>query len=84
MKLNTVVRSIAGRDRGEWFAVVGESQGFVLIANGKSRPLIHPKRKKAKHLEITCYQLCDKSLETDRKLRTALKEFSADSYKGGK
>ena len=84
MELYTVVRSTAGRDRGEWFAVVGEQQGFVLIANGKSRPLIRPKRKKAKHREMTAQKLCDKSLITDRKLRTALKEFDADSYKGGK
>ncbi len=84
MELYSVVKSIAGRDRGEYFAVVGEMPGFVLIANGKSRPLIRPKRKKTKHIEMTSYKLCNKSLTTDRKLRTALKQFSADSYKGGK
>ena len=83
MKPYTVAKSIAGRDSGEWFAVISEADGLCLIVNGKSRPLAHPKRKKAKHLQFTSTVLCSESLTTDRKLRAALKAISADSNEGG-
>lgn len=47
-------RSLAGRDRGGYFIVVGTtSDGFVLIADGATRPLSRPKKKKRKHLHMT-------------------------------
>ena len=47
-------RSLAGRDRGGYFIVVGtEPDGRILIADGKTRPLGRPKKKKAKHLHMT-------------------------------
>ncbi len=46
-----VVVSLAGRDRGKLFYVVGADGMYVTIADGKGRKLEHPKRKKRKHVQ---------------------------------
>ena len=51
IKISDVVVSKAGHDQDEWFYVIGEDQDFLLLANGKDRPLDKPKRKKRKHVE---------------------------------
>ena len=51
INISDVVVSRAGRDEGEWFYVIGEDHEFLLLANGKDRPLDKPKRKKRKHVE---------------------------------
>ena len=51
INISDVVVSKAGHDQDEWFYVIGEDQGFLLLANGKDRPLDKPKRKKRKHVE---------------------------------
>ncbi|MDD7771633.1 MAG: KOW domain-containing RNA-binding protein [Firmicutes bacterium] len=45
-----IILSIAGRDKGKLFYVIGTEGAYVLIANGKERKLEHPKRKKLKHV----------------------------------
>ena len=45
-----IVISTAGRDRGGWFFVVSTENGYALIADGKSRKIEVPKRKKLKHV----------------------------------
>ena len=45
-----MVESIAGRDQGKLFYVIGTEGAYILIADGKGRPLEHPKRKKLKHV----------------------------------
>ena len=45
-----IVISMAGRDQGKLFYVIGTDGVYVLIANGKDRKLEHPKRKKLKHV----------------------------------
>ena len=49
--VSDVVVSTAGRDRGNWFYVIAEDREFLLLANGKDRPLDKPKRKKRKHVQ---------------------------------
>ncbi|MDR2524625.1 MAG: KOW domain-containing RNA-binding protein [Oscillospiraceae bacterium] len=46
-----LVRSVAGRDAGCWFCVVGEAAGLPLLCDGRERPLQRPKRKNRKHIE---------------------------------
>ncbi|MCR5297446.1 MAG: KOW domain-containing RNA-binding protein [Clostridiales bacterium] len=46
-----VVQSIQGRDRGGYFLVLADNgDGSVLIADGRTRKLANPKKKKTKHL----------------------------------
>ena len=68
----TVVVSKAGRDKGYFMVVVDESEGYVIVADGKERPLDRPKRKNPKHLQKTNRRLSLEQL-TDKKLRTALR-----------
>ena len=46
-----MIVSLAGRDKGQLFFVVGTDGDFVLIADGKGRKLETPKRKKRKHIQ---------------------------------
>ena len=47
-----VVRSCAGRDKGQLFFVVEFDETYVYLADGKGRRLEKPKRKKRKHIEL--------------------------------
>ena len=47
-----VVRSCAGRDKGQLFFVVEFDETYVYLADGKGRRLETPKRKKRKHIEL--------------------------------
>ena len=49
--ISDLVISKAGRDMGKLFYVVGIENEFLLLANGKDRPLDRPKRKKRKHVQ---------------------------------
>ncbi|MCL1854946.1 MAG: KOW domain-containing RNA-binding protein [Clostridia bacterium] len=46
-----------GHDKGRWFVVVGVlDEGYVLIADGRTRLLEKPKKKQCKHLKWMPYQ----------------------------
>ena len=47
-----IVISLAGRDAGKLFYVVSTEGEYVLLADGKSRRLEAPKRKKLKHIRF--------------------------------
>ena len=49
--VSDVVVSRAGRDQGEWFYVIDADDTYLLLVNGKDRPLDKPKRKKRKHAQ---------------------------------
>lgn len=44
-----IVQSTAGRDRGDIFFVLACEGDFLLLADGKNRPVERPKRKRRKH-----------------------------------
>ena len=79
IKPGLVVISRMGRDKNRVYVVLCEVDAdFVMVADGRSRLLAHPKRKRRKHLMATGQEfpaLIDKSLTgklTDHDLRTAL------------
>ena len=45
-----VVRSLAGRDAGKLFYVIGVDDTYLTLANGKDRTLEKPKRKSLRHV----------------------------------
>lgn len=47
----SLVVSKAGRDQGQLFYVIDADEQYVYLADGKSRRLEKPKRKKRKHIE---------------------------------
>ena len=74
-----VVLSTQGRDEGRYFVVLEViDENFVLMADGLSRKVDHPKKKKVKHLrpkpilvEVDGAKLPNKHLQ-DSDLRNAL------------
>lgn len=80
----SIVLAKAGRDRDGLFFVVGEADGFLLLADGKGRKLEAPKRKNARHLcPVDCEGFDHKVIQklkegtpvTNRELRQALAAF---------
>ena len=47
-----IVISLAGRDRGKLFYVLSTEKDYALLADGKTRRLESPKRKKLKHIRF--------------------------------
>ena len=47
---SNIVRSDAGRDKGKLFIVLAVQGEYLLLADGKSRKVESPKRKKRKHV----------------------------------
>jgi ribosomal protein L14E/L6E/L27E len=47
-----IIVSLAGRDKGKYFFVLNVDGGYALLADGKTRRLENPKRKKLKHLRL--------------------------------
>ena len=47
---SNIVRSDAGRDKGKLFIVMAVQGEYLLLADGKSRKVESPKRKKRKHV----------------------------------
>ena len=47
---SSIVRSDAGRDKGKLFIVLAVQGEYLLLADGKSRKVESPKRKKRKHV----------------------------------
>ena len=48
---SSLIVSKAGRDKGQLFFVIDADEQYVYLADGKSRRLEKPKRKKRKHVE---------------------------------
>ena len=46
-----IVRSDAGRDQGKLFIVLAVEGEYLLLADGKSRKVESPKRKKRRHVQ---------------------------------
>ncbi|MDU7338209.1 MULTISPECIES: KOW domain-containing RNA-binding protein [Clostridium] len=72
-----VVRSLRGRDKGEFLVVLEVCGKEVILCDGKRRPLEKPKRKNLIHLAATNTLLS--SMNTNREIRCALRRFSQDS-----
>lgn len=83
MERGTVVRSLAGRDAGRWLAVLGSDGGWLVLADGKDRPVGRPKRKNRRHVAPTGRRLEETALQSNRALRAALRSFCEHCDEGG-
>ena len=48
---SSLIVSKAGRDKGQLFFVIDADEQYVYLADGKSRKLEKPKRKKRRHVQ---------------------------------
>lgn len=69
-----IVISCAGRDKGRLLAVVGESEGYLLLADGKERRLEKPKLKNPKHISYIGQCLDEKVFINNKSLCRALRQ----------
>lgn len=85
LETGRVVRSDAGHDKDRFYVVVSASGTRASIADGKLRKLEKPKAKNLLHLRPTKTVLSPENMQTDKKLREALRPFnSAAGKEGGK
>lgn len=47
-----IIISLSGRDQQQLFYVMDIVDGYAILANGKTRKLENPKRKKLKHIRF--------------------------------
>ena len=78
-----VVRSKAGRDKGDLFIVLRTEDNYAYIANGNLRKVERPKKKKLMHLQLSSHvsSLIKDKLEAAKEVenfevRKALAEYS--------
>ena len=71
----SIVRALAGRDKGGYFVVLALEGDFAYIADGRRRRVQSPKRKKLRHLAVTNF-VYEGSQRTDPQIRKALSTFN--------
>ena len=72
-----LVYSKAGRDKGKLFLVLNTENDFVYLADGDTRRVTKPKKKKLKHVNKTNRILeLDFDNVSDSCVRRALSEYS--------
>ena len=78
MEKGTVVKSLAGRDKGRLLAVMQSENGSVLVCDGKERPIDRPKSKNIRHVESVGYSLDESETATNRALKKAIARLNAE------
>lgn len=81
IEVGRVVRSIAGHDSNDIFAVVGFDADYIFISDGKERRVEKPKRKNPKHIELTSYMLSPEEMAANGRLKKALGRIRAGADK---
>ncbi len=85
VSVGQIVFAKAGRDKGDAFIVTKVIEPYVFIANGKSRTLLKPKKKKMIHIQITHFideeiknKIITDSYLLDSDIRKSLKKYYTD------
>ena len=84
---SNIVRSDAGRDKGKLFYVLDTQGEYLLLADGKSRKVESPKRKKRRHVMFVAAEenrlsgkIKGEEKITNSELRKALAAFREEDY----
>ena len=84
---SNIVRSNAGRDRGKLFCVMRVEGEYLLLADGKSRKVESPKRKKRRHVLFVAdddtrlsAKIRGEEKITNSELRRALAEYREELH----
>ena len=90
VQLAQLVRSLAGRDKGELYLVVAMDGAWVWVADGRGRGIGKPKKKNRRHLQLSykvAADLKDKAAAgslTDEEIRGAISKMAGENAKEGK
>ncbi len=71
-RIGQQVRSIAGRDNGKAFIVVKTEPNYVYVADGMTRKLDAPKKKKLKHIQG--------SYNVSEEIAASIEDGTAENY----
>lgn len=77
--VGSIVYSRRGRDAGKLFITLESDKGYVLIADGMTRKVQKPKRKKVIHIELTTAPVIDITEMTNKKVAAAVKRYMKES-----
>lgn len=84
---SNIVRSGAGRDKGKLFCVMNVEGEYLLLADGKSRKVESPKRKKRRHVLFVAdddtrlsAKIRGEEKVTNSELRRALAEYREEVH----
>ena len=81
---SNIVRSVAGRDQGKLFIVLAVEGEYLLLADGKSRKVESPKRKKRRHVLFVAAddsRLSDK-IKSEEKITNSELRRTLAAYRG--
>ena len=81
---SNIVRSDAGRDKGKLFVVRAVEGEYLLLADGKSRKVESPKRKKRRHVLFVAAdenRLSDK-MKSEEKITNSELRRTLAAYRG--
>ncbi|MBQ7989806.1 MAG: KOW domain-containing RNA-binding protein [Oscillospiraceae bacterium] len=75
IRIGSIVRALAGREKDRFMMVTDIRDGFVFLADGDERRLAAPKKKNIRHIALTKTVIDVTDELTDRRLRTLLSEY---------
>lgn len=83
-KTGLIVRSMAGRDKGDLFIILRTEGEYAYIANGNLRKVDCPKKKKLRHLKSEEYvsEFIKNKLETAGKVTNNEVRIAIAEYQG--
>jgi large subunit ribosomal protein L14e len=90
LRRGQMVQSLAGRDQGQLYIIVGFLEDhLLLLANGRERPITRPKKKNIRHVKVLFW--IDPSIEaklnngetvTDEEIRNSLNRRQEELEEG--
>lgn len=72
-----IVRAEAGREKGKLFLVLAEEDNYLLLADGKTRTVEKPKRKKRRHVRFVDGMPDDRTKSSERITNSELRRILA-------
>ena len=76
MKAGQIVQATAGRDKDRFFVVMQTDGKYVMLCDGKTRPVDRPKKKKIIHVKETQHSVFLQEVLTNKALRKVLHPFN--------
>ncbi len=84
--LGCLVRSLAGHDKGTYYIIVREDAQYVYLADGRTKTVAGPKRKKKKHVQLSYKRdedMASKLADREAVMDEVIRYFIKKSLQGG-
>ncbi|MCD8224740.1 MAG: KOW domain-containing RNA-binding protein [Clostridiales bacterium] len=70
-----LAKSLAGHDKDRYFIILSVDEDYVMLADGKNRPVERPKRKKRKHIQAQKQPLLAEGPFSNEAVRAAIRDY---------